>query len=459
LSASVTAQGTYSGGTGEPNTPYLIADANDMNEIGENSDDWDAHFLLVTDINLIDYNQTNFNLIGNSNTKFTGVFDGNGFTISNFTWNSPTADYIGLFGFVDDPNAEIKEVRLIDPNVRGRDGVGALVGYLGDGTITGCSVEGGVVSGDTFVGGLTGFNNDSTTSNCYATGTVSGHWWVGGLTGLNDDSIISNCYAAASVSGDFIVGGLTGLNDYGTISNCYAEGSVTGVGGLVGLRGIVGGLIGANSDGTISNCYAEGSVSGTHTVGGLVGLDDGLISNCYAKGDVSGDICLGGLVARYSNTDGSIGCFWDVNTSGQTTSAGGTGKSTLEMQTETTFTDAGWDFVGETANGTEDIWIIDVNDYPKLWWQRSDPLDLLIELSDNIDAMTLPKGIADSLQAKLNTAWEKLEDDNEKNDAAAINSLKAFINAVQANSGKKISQENADSLIEAAQQIIDILSD
>ena len=103
--------------------------------------------------------------------------------------------------------------------------------------------------------------------------------------------------------------------------------------------------------------------------------------------------------------------------------------------------------------------VLDVNDYPKLWWQRSDPLDLLIELSDNIDAINLPKGIANSLLAKLNTALEKLEDDNEKNDKAAINSLQAFINAVEAQRGKKISQENADGLIEAAQQIIDILSD
>ena len=36
-----------------------------------------------------------------------------------------------------------------------------------------------------------------------------------------------------------------------------------------------------------------------------------------------------------------------------------------------TFTDAGWDFVDETANGTEDIWrmCIDGMNYPLLWWQ------------------------------------------------------------------------------------------
>jgi len=62
--------------------------------------------------------------------------------------------------------------------------------------------------------------------------------------------------------------------------------------------------------------------------------------------------------------------FWDIDTSGQATSAGGTGKTTVQMQTESTFTSAGWDFVFETTNGTEDIWAIcEGVDYPKLAWQ------------------------------------------------------------------------------------------
>ena len=66
-------------------------------------------------------------------------------------------------------------------------------------------------------------------------------------------------------------------------------------------------------------------------------------------------------------------CFWDVQTSGQTTSAGGTGKTTAEMQTASTFLKAGWDFMGETANGTEDIWwILEGKDYPRLWWEIGD---------------------------------------------------------------------------------------
>jgi hypothetical protein len=55
-----------------------------------------------------------------------------------------------------------------------------------------------------------------------------------------------------------------------------------------------------------------------------------------------------------------------IQTSGRAVSAGGTGKTIAEMQTASTFLEAAWDFVGETANGTEDIrWINEGKDYPQ----------------------------------------------------------------------------------------------
>ena len=54
-------------------------------------------------------------------------------------------------------------------------------------------------------------------------------------------------------------------------------------------------------------------------------------------------------------------------------SAGGTGLTTGEMQTAKTFLDAGWDFMHETTNGTEDIWWIrEGRDYPRLWWEGTE---------------------------------------------------------------------------------------
>jgi hypothetical protein len=65
--------------------------------------------------------------------------------------------------------------------------------------------------------------------------------------------------------------------------------------------------------------------------------------------------------------------FLDIQTSGRTWSCGGTGLSTAEMQTASTFLEAGWDFVGETASGTEDIWwILEGQDYPRLWWENAE---------------------------------------------------------------------------------------
>ena len=79
-----------------------------------------------------------------------------------------------------------------------------------------------------------------------------------------------------------------------------------------------------------------------------------------------------------SNDSGDVAnSFWDIMTSGQTISAGGTGKTTAEMQMARTFLNTGWDFVDETANGTEDIWwILEGQDYPRLWWEPTEDLML-----------------------------------------------------------------------------------
>ena len=50
--------------------------------------------------------------------------------------------------------------------------------------------------------------------------------------------------------------------------------------------------------------------------------------------------------------------------------AGGVGLGTAQMQTAGTFLDAGWDFVDEMENGTDNIWwILEGQDYPRLWWE------------------------------------------------------------------------------------------
>jgi hypothetical protein len=171
---------------------------------------------------------------------------------------------------------------------------------------------------------------------------------VGGLVGGNGgEAVLERSFSKASVQGTEAAGGLAGGNT-ATITNCYFTGNVSG-------KQSVGGIAGSNGNrhssgdypGTISNCYVAGVIGGSQRVGGLVG-----------------DLVLGSITA----------CFWDVDVSGlPTRMVGEAPKTTPQMQTASTFLEAGWDFVGETGNGTEEIWWIEEGkDYPRLGWELGD---------------------------------------------------------------------------------------
>ena len=49
---SIPAYAQYSGGTGEPNNPYQIATAQDLIDLGNESNDYDKHFIMTADIDL-----------------------------------------------------------------------------------------------------------------------------------------------------------------------------------------------------------------------------------------------------------------------------------------------------------------------------------------------------------------------------------------------------------------------
>jgi hypothetical protein len=165
-------QAKYGGGSRQHGDLYLIHTTEQMNAIGANPNDWDKQFKLMADIDLsaLDGKEGRpaFNIIGaSSDNDFTGVFDGNHHTISNFRYTSTDANVIGFFGYVDDPREEIGNLGLIDPNIDSGIGdyLGSLVGWLRGGTIISCYVEGGSVSGTDCVGGLVGYNL-GTITNC-----------------------------------------------------------------------------------------------------------------------------------------------------------------------------------------------------------------------------------------------------------------------------------------------------
>lgn len=265
-----------------------------------------------------------FSPVGSPILAFAGRFDGLGHTISNLTINRPATADVGLFGIM---------------------GEGSAIQNVG--------IVGGSVSGSSVVGGLVGACYYCNIHNSYATDnvTASSNGGVGGLVGNNTGGTISNSYATGNVGGVGSwadAGGLVGKSSWGTISNSYAMGDVSGP------NGGVGGLVGVNRS-AIINSYATGNVSGnSYYVGGLIGWNNSTVTNSYATGNVSGTGNLVGGLVGYTSGYGSgyndggtgtiINSYWNTQTSGQATSSGGgTGKTTAQMQQQASF--SGWDFV------------------------------------------------------------------------------------------------------------------
>jgi len=86
------------------------------------------------------------------------------------------------------------------------------------------------------------------------------------------------------------------------------------------------------------------------------------------------------------------------------------------------------------------------------------PIDMITQLIATVVDLNLQQGIENSLDAKLETTQSVLEDLNDNNNVAALNSLQAFINAVEAQRGNHISDADADTLVNAANSIISALT-
>nr|MCS5651932.1 hypothetical protein [Candidatus Neomarinimicrobiota bacterium] len=200
-------------GSGTETDPYFIANLENLYWITENSGEWDKYYIQTSDIDASSTSAWDegqgFTPMGNNSIKFTGSYDGSGYTINGLNINRPSTAFIGLFGYT--LGSTIKDLGVINVNIAGGSRTGGLVGY----------------------------NKFSSVSNCYSTGSVTGTDFVGGLSGMVDDSsTVNNCYSTSDVNGSGnVVGGLVGKNISSSVSNCYSTGSVTGtdfVGGIIG---------------------------------------------------------------------------------------------------------------------------------------------------------------------------------------------------------------------------------
>lgn len=304
----------------------------------------------------------------------------------------------GLIGYIDSSSAIVDSTAF--GSVDGASVVGGLVGES-QGVIVNSTAY-GEVDGSNNVGGFVGYSNLNhlfVASTAY--GNVSGADRVGGFAGDTGHSLaFVDSAAFGDVSGESDVGGFMGLGGGpGAYHRLQAVGNASAsdvnAGGLIGrnqdafsmlhsfaLGSVeadagVGGLIGNATPDTdsdtvsIAQSYATGSVTGEERVGGLIGEFSGTLSETYAIGEVAGgEVDVGGLIGK----KGSLvhESYWDVNSTGQDTSDGGTGLTTEEMT----------GVIGVDTLGLEfaEIWV-PTDEYPYLYYE---PMDLSVDVEDPV---------------------------------------------------------------------------
>ena len=191
---------------------------------------------LTADIDLTTY--TNWDPIGDHVNRYTGRFNGNGFTVSNMTITG-TGTRIGLFATISSA-ARIESVGVIDASVTSTNATGYAGALVGD--------SAGVIVA------------------CWSTGSVTSTNYVGGLVGSSSGSITSS-YSTAAVTGVARVGGLVGTKAAaGSITDSYSTGAVTRSSGTATT---IGGLVGESTSGTgaVTTSYYDSTTSGCVSAG------------------------------------------------------------------------------------------------------------------------------------------------------------------------------------------------
>jgi len=163
----------------------------------------------------------------------------------------------------------------------------------------------------------------------------------------------------ANIVGRQFVGALVGEGDGGTvISACFSTGTMEATFPVGSGSASVGGLVGGYDLASMYDSFSRATVIGEKVIGGLFGSGSGEepyeFRRCYAAGLVTatvGGIYVGGFTGGYEwdPFEPFYGCFWDKEATTQDasrtlTAPGVSGISTAQMKTQSTFTDADWDF-------------------------------------------------------------------------------------------------------------------
>lgn len=262
-------------GTGTAIDPYIITT---IDELINMKFDLDGAIILGADIDL---EGAGWESLGSAEKPFTGVFDGNGHTISKFVINKPGEDNVGFFRVTD--GAVIKNLILADGQVVGANKTGALIGWAKNTTVSGCSIENTTVTGKIYVGNLIGYLQ-GTVTDCSTSGIVTGDSYVGGITGYCANSTVSDSFTLGDVNGTYYVGGITGYSYFSAIRTCESISTVTG-------NNYIGGMAGYSNSGSVEGCQSFTTVNGKSYVGGILGYNNGAtLEICKSLADTEGDV-------------------------------------------------------------------------------------------------------------------------------------------------------------------------
>ena len=353
----------YAAETGTEESPIQISTAQQLQNINSNPS---ACYKLTANIDL---KNVDFTPIGNADSgAFSGVFDGNGFTVSNLSVSS--GKYAGLFGCNE---GLIKNVTLSNVYVCGTRYLGGVVGEnTSSGKIVNCKVNSGKIVSDgglkeVYAGGICGYNSgvmegafsnsasvtiNSNSKNSYSGGIIgytsstvnledcsnngtiysrsSSYSYSGGIIGYSySTATITNCYntgnvssSSSSSSSDYYSssGGIIGNAYSVTVINCYNTGNVSS-----SHYSSSGGIIGyAYSTATVTNCYNTGNVTASSNSGGIIGKANSTatITNCYNTGNVSSSGYSGGIIGYAYSTVRVTNCYNTGNVSSGSYSGG-----------------------------------------------------------------------------------------------------------------------------------------
>lgn len=335
------AAGFFSGGDGSETNPYLIATAADFKAIktkmestfpteggvsGEGTffGSTGVYYQQTADIDF-ESNDITDNMIGTSTVPFKGTYDGNGKKLQNVSI-SAAADNAGVFGYVD--GGTIKKLTVSGSIASSKNNVGAIVGQMADGTISGCASSAIIdASSSARVGGIVGYmvtgtigSSDGTPTSkdqgtafsangCVNTGAITGKQHVGGIVGQMGNGLVSICRNAANVTADaYNAGGIVGYMQGGTIRLCYSKNAVTisgpyQIGGLAGYVATTNPIVIINSS-SKSNVTSTGYDTYFGAVGGLVGC---MASNGGKTCALANSVAWASDVINTSNANAYVG--------------------------------------------------------------------------------------------------------------------------------------------------------